>query len=679
MTRPIVEPIHKPDHIFVYWKREKFIVACIVVFGLGFNGASVVGPIFQGRLIDSLIGGDSFSQLGLVALTYILIIAGIQVMRYFKRFYIRRFANKTSAVMRFMIYNNIMHKSFEELDKENTGDLMTKAMSDVDLCVEGMRKFTTELFDTGVLMASFFIAMLAYDVRITLLSCLFIPAAMVLAEKLKTIIFKYSIAYRKKSSKITQMTYTSVDNAMLYRANGLETQSTGMYREQLLDYQEKAIKANILENTMQPIYNVIAMAGVILVIYLGGQKTMDGGWTIGAFSAYMTMFAALAVKASKAAKLFNSVQKSQISWQRIKPYLSEYQVKETSAVIPVEPVGRQAVSSVTAEGQTSSGEPVEGRSGFVPPVSGEFAVGQGKAAQAALDAAQPAASATQAVPDAALIQQEHEVSPPTEQPPAQTHRDAAPRVSPPLPQPPTLVVDALTFSYPDSQVNIIEDVHFTARQGDMIGITGAVASGKSTLGLALLGLYPYIGSIRIDGRELSSYSEYERSRMIAYLGHRPQLLSDTIYNNITLGGGQDIGQVLRDVCFDQDLAAMPDGSDTLVGNSGIRLSGGQQSRIALARTLLEKKKIIILDDPFAAVDMKTEESIIRNLKDNYRGSLILIVSHRLAIFPTVTGIVFLHADKSVEVGTHAELMRTSSQYEAIYNLQSTMGEDLDER
>jgi len=565
--------------------------------------------------------------------------------------------------MRFMIYNNIMHKSFEELDKENTGDLMTKAMSDVDLCVEGMRKFTTELFDTGVLMASFFIAMLAYDVRITLLSCLFIPAAMVLAEKLKTIIFKYSIAYRKKSSKITQLTYTSVDNAMLYRANGLETQNTGMYREQLLDYQGKAIKANILENTMQPIYNVIAMAGVILVIYLGGQKTMGGGWTIGAFSAYMIMFTALAVKASKAAKLFNSVQKSQISWQRIKPYLSEYQVKETVATVPAESAGRQ----------TASGEPAEGRSGFVPPVSGEIAAGQGKAAQAAPDAAQPVDASAQAVPDAASIQQEHEVSPPAEQTPAHMHRDAALRVSPP-----TLEVDALTFRYPDSQVNIIEDVHFAARQGDMIGITGAVASGKSTLGLALLGLYPYLGSIRIDGRELSGYSEYERSRMISYLGHRPQLLSDTIYNNITLGGGQDIGQVLHDVCFDQDLAAMPDGSVTLVGNSGIRLSGGQQSRIALARTLLEKKKIIIMDDPFAAVDMKTEESIIRNLKDNYKDSLILIVSHRLAIFPTVTMILFLHADKSVEVGTHADLMRTSSQYEAIYNLQSTMGEDLDE-
>jgi len=612
MARPIIEPISRPDHIFEYWKREKFIVACIVVFGLGFNGASVLGPIFQGRLIDSLLGGDSFAQIGMGTLTFILIIAGIQVMRYFKRFYIRRFANKTSAVMRYMIYNNIMHKSFAELDKENTGDLMTKALSDVDLCVEGMRKFTTELFDTGVLMIAYVIAMLAYDVKITLLSCLFIPAAMFLAEKLKTVIYKYSIAYRAKSSIITQLTYTSVDNAMLYRANGLEMQNAEHYNQELLDYQDKAIKANILENTMQPIYNVIAMAGVILVIYLGGQKAMGGGWTVGAFSAYMTMFAALAVKASKAAKLFNSVQKSKISWQRIKPYLSEYQDKT----------------------QTRMGTAGAGAS------------------------SEQAATAGTGVPTG--------TAPPSH----------------------TLSVSHLTFSYPDTQTNIIENVDFSAGTGDIIGITGSVASGKSTLGLSLLGLYPYVGSIRIDGRELTAYSEYARSGLIAFMGHKPQLLSDSIYNNITLGGGQDISGVLRDVCFDKDLASMPEGADTLVGNGGIRLSGGQQSRIALARTLLEKKKIIILDDPFAAVDMKTEELIIHNLRDHYRDSLILLISHRLAIFPTVTKILLLHADKSldaashayksVESGTHSELMQSSALYAAIYNLQSTMGEDLDE-
>jgi ABC-type multidrug transport system fused ATPase/permease subunit len=208
-------------------------------------------------------------------------------------------------------------------------------------------------------------------------------------------------------------------------------------------------------------------------------------------------------------------------------------------------------------------------------------------------------------------------------------------------------------------------------------VTGSIATGKSTLGLSLLGLYPYMGSVMIDGRELKDYSEYERSRMISYMGHKPQLLSDTIYNNITLGSKNNITSVLMDVCFNADLAAMPEGQDTLVGNNGIRLSGGQQARIALARALLNKNKIIILDDPFSAVDMKTEEKIIENLRKNYKNSIIILISHRLSIFKNIDRILLLNSDKSCEYGTHSELMKSSVLYSTIYDLQCTESGDID--
>jgi len=240
-----------------------------------------------------------------------------------------------------------------------------------------------------------------------------------------------------------------------------------------------------------------------------------------------------------------------------------------------------------------------------------------------------------------------------------------------------LTVENLSFSYEDGKENIIEDISFEGNTGQIIGITGSIASGKSTLGLSLLGLYPYIGSIKIDGKELKDYSEYERSQMISYLGHKPQLLSDTIYNNITLGSKKDITSVLKDVCFDTDLGVMPNGKDTLVGNSGIKLSGGQQARIALARALLNKNRIIILDDPFSAVDMKTEEKIIENMKSNYKDSLIILVSHRLAIFNRINKIILLKSDKTAEYGTHNELMNKSELYATIFNLQCTEGGDND--
>jgi len=572
-----IEPMKNPDKIINYWKKEKFVVACILIFGLTFNISIILGPIYQGKLIDSIVGGGSLSSIVTLTGTYVVLIGTIQLLRYFKRFYIRRFANSTSATMRLMIYNNIMHKSISELDNENTGNLMTRAISDVDLCVEGMRKFTTELFDTGVLMTAYIISLLVYDVKITILSILYIPIAMMLAEKLKSIIYKYSIDFRKKSSEVASITFDSIENAMLYRVNGMEAQNRAKYNAELEDLQNKAIKANILENSMQPIYNVIAMIGIIMVIYFGGAKVIHGGWTIGIFSTYITMFIAMANKASKAAKLFNSVQKSQVSWKRIKPYLKEYENKDTAANI---------------------------------------------------------------------------------------NKDST-----------KLSVENLGLRYAVSKENIIENISFEGKQGDIIGVTGPIASGKSTLGISLTGLYPYLGSIKIDGKELTSYSEYERSQMISYLGHKSELFSDTIYNNITLGNEKDITSVLKDVCFDTDLAAMPDGQNTLVGNSGIRLSGGQQARISLARALLNKNKIIIIDDPFSAVDMKTEETIIENLKNNYKHSLIILISHRLTIFSKISQVVFLNNDKMTEYGAHNELMKTSDLYATIFNLQCTESGD----
>ncbi|WP_320127600.1 ABC transporter ATP-binding protein [uncultured Sphaerochaeta sp.] len=567
-----IKPIKEPDKIVNYWKKEKFIVVCIVIFGLTFNISIILGPIYQGKLIDAIVKGNNLTTLLHLAATFILLIGTIQLLRYCKRFFIRRFANNTSATMRLMVYNNIMHKSMTELEKENAGNLMTRAISDVDLCVEGMRKFTTEIFDTGVLMTAYLVSLFIYDSKVTFYSCLFIPVAMVIAEKLKTLMYKYSLAYRQKSSEIASITYDSIENVLMYRANGMEGANSERYTSELEDLRHKAMKASILENTMQPIYNFIAMLGVVTVLYLGGTKVIEGSWTLGIFVTYMSMFGALAVKASKAAKLFNSVQKSQISWKRIKPFLGEYRTKKE---------------------------------------------------------------------------------------PKDNQKDET-----------TLEVANLGFIYPTGKTPVLENIGFTARSGEIIGVTGPVASGKSTLGLALLGLYPYLGSVRIDRKELRDYTEAERSQMISYLGHQSQLLSDTLYNNITMGLEKDISQVLQDVCFEEDLSTMKEGANTLVGSSGIRLSGGQQARIALARALLDKRKIIILDDPFSAVDMKTEERIIRNLKQRYQESIIIIISHRLAMFSSVDRIILINGCNHTEYGNHEELMERSPFYATIYQLQN---------
>jgi ATP-binding cassette subfamily B multidrug efflux pump len=214
--------IEEPDRIINYWKKEKTAVFWIVVAGIIYNVGMVFGPVFQGKLIDALNQKMSFFTIIYLAAVFLGSILIVQIFRYIKRFYIRRFANATSSTMRFMLYNNIVHKSEKQLQEENMGVLMTKAISDVDACVEGMRKFTTELFDTGVLLVTYLVTMLIYNVKITLISCIFIPVAMIIAEKLKTVIYRFTIAYRKKAGKITAITYDRIENAMTYRLYGRE-------------------------------------------------------------------------------------------------------------------------------------------------------------------------------------------------------------------------------------------------------------------------------------------------------------------------------------------------------------------------------------------------------------------------------------------------------------------------
>lgn len=571
MRNSPIKAIKNPDKIKNYWIKEKKSVILLTLFGILYDVGMVARPIYQGKLIDALIAKVNFNNLIKLSLTFIFIIGMVQFFRYLKRYYVRQFANATTATMRFMIYNNILHKEEKELNDENMGSLMTKAISDVDVCVEGMRKSTTEVFDTGVLFITYLVTLLQYDVKITLYACIFIPAAVFIAEKMKKIIFKFTKAYRSQLSQVSDITYDRIDNAILYRLYGREADNRVVYEEELEDFEKKAIVANIWENAMQPIYNVIAMGGIVFVIIMAGEKVYEGSFTVGVFSAYISIFAIMAAKASRIARLFNTIQKSSVSWKRIKSFLKEYkEIDKTRGIISKET---------------------------------------------------------------------------------------------------KLEIENLYLKYDKSSDYIIKNLNFKARENNIVGITGPIGCGKSTLGRVFLGNINYEGSIKIDNKELRDYSEYERSKIISYMGHDAHLISDTIYNNITMGDDGDISHVLKMVCFDEDLKSMENGIETLVGNGGVRLSGGQQARIALARTLYHKNKILILDDPFSAVDMKTEKNIIDNLRANYGDCLILLISHRLAIFKYLNQIILINEDKTLEYGNHQKLIENSKLYNQLYLLQ----------
>src|SRR5574344_838392 len=230
-----ITTIDKPDRLSSYWKKEWKTVLIVIISGILFDGSMSVGPILQGKLVDALIGGEKFEKIILKSLLFVSVIMLIQLARMIKRYFVRLFANKTSATMRFMLYRNILQQDTYQLSSETAGDLMNKAVSDVDICVEGMRKVTTEVFDTGILMSSYFVTMLFYSVKITMISCITIPVAMLIAEKLKKLIVKFNKEFRNQTSVISEMTYENVEHNILYRIHGLEGINQESYEKELQD------------------------------------------------------------------------------------------------------------------------------------------------------------------------------------------------------------------------------------------------------------------------------------------------------------------------------------------------------------------------------------------------------------------------------------------------------------
>lgn len=221
---------------------------------------------------------------------------------------------------------------------------------------------------------------------------------------------------------------------------------------------------------------------------------------------------------------------------------------------------------------------------------------------------------------------------------------------------------------------LFSNLSFKASKGQIIGITGPIASGKSALGKVFIKKLDYQGKVMLFGKELKDYSLPEISGSVTYMGHKSDLLTETIKENIAFGESRDVIPYLKAVSFEPDMDSMPLRENTLVGNEGVKLSGGQQERIALARTIYHKKNLIILDDPFASVDPQTEKEILASLKKDFLGTIVLLISHRLTSFSDIDSVIVINGDGTVSVGRHADLLKSSKVYQNLYQLQSYSGE-----
>ena len=232
----------------------------------------------------------------------------------------------------------------------------------------------------------------------------------------------------------------------------------------------------------------------------------------------------------------------------------------------------------------------------------------------------------------------------------------------------------VSFRYPDTNIEALKKVSFKVRAGKTLAILGKTGSGKSTV-LELIGrLYDVTsGAIKIDDKNIEQTNLDDLRQAIGYVPQDAFLFSDTIGNNIAFGTAEatqeEIETAAKNAVVHQNIIQFTNKYETVLGERGITLSGGQKQRVSIARAIIKKPKILLLDDCLSAVDTETEEQILNNLKELTKNTTTVLVSHRVSSAKNADHIIVLEDGKIFEEGTHHELLAKKGYYSELYENQ----------
>lgn len=231
----------------------------------------------------------------------------------------------------------------------------------------------------------------------------------------------------------------------------------------------------------------------------------------------------------------------------------------------------------------------------------------------------------------------------------------------------------VSFSY-NPEREILRDVSFSIAPGEKVAVVGASGSGKSTLVKLLFRFYDCsAGVLKVGGKDVRELEIDSLRRAIGIVPQDTVLFNDTIFNNVQYGrpdaSAAEVREAIRLAQLDAFITQLPQGSDTMVGERGLKLSGGEKQRVAIARTILKNPAILVFDEATSALDSKTERGILEALRDVAKGHTSLVIAHRLSTVVDADRILVLERGRIVETGSHQNLLALNGLYASMWHTQ----------
>lgn len=252
----------------------------------------------------------------------------VQINRFLKRYLVRVFSNKMNYLMRNKCFNHMLSLDMVFYKQNKVGDILNKNTTDISDTCESIRKLTTEIFDTVILMIGYIVSYFLLDYKIALMSLPFVLISIIISLLLKKKVYMTTKDYKEYSSKFKDSTLNMLKNEIYFRGMGVNEKYIDQYSKEVDVLAKKNVKNLVYKASMESIYSSIGFIGLFFVLYFGLNNIIDGTYDIGTFTTILTTFVLIANKGSKVGKSFNAYQGLKVTWKRIKPFLEDDIEKE---------------------------------------------------------------------------------------------------------------------------------------------------------------------------------------------------------------------------------------------------------------------------------------------------------------------------------------------------------------
>ena len=641
--------LHAPDErpqvtwallrrVFQYAMPYRGQIAAMLTIILLSTGLSLLTPLIMRDLIDHTIpSGDVPRLIGLAAALLALPILG-SGLAVFNRWFNSRVGEGVTFDLRVALYARLQRMSLRFFTHTRVGELMSRLNNDVIGAQNAISNTIVSMITNAIQAIAMLVVMLGMEWRLTLVSViilpLFIVAARALAGRLRDIARGQMDANAAMNAMMNET--LGIGGALLVKLFGRRDQEVGRFSERAAEVRSRGIDRAMWGSLLFAIIGLVSAVGTAFVYGFGGYLAIQQAFTVGtivAFGAYLgSLYGALQSLTNAPVDFATSM----VSFERV------FEVIDLPAEIDDKPGAIRL-------------PPVRGELAFED-VSFKYDVGQKNLLAQVKRVGQIDQVAT------ALSGPSSEAKP---QPAGPRPNGSGPMNGSEAP------LEAEGIARSQAREDALEAISFTVKPGQLVALVGPSGAGKTTLIYMIPRLYdPTGGRILIDGHDLRDVTLDSLSDQIGMVTQETHLFHDTIRTNLLYARPDatqaEIEAAARAANIHDFITELPGGYDTVVGERGYRLSGGEKQRLALARVILKDPRILVLDEATSSLDSGSEALIQEALKHVMAGRTSIVIAHRLSTILAADLILVLDRGKIIESGTHHELLARGGLYMQLY-------------